>query len=336
MELNYYNARPANITNLGIDVSGAKRHNFDTYETEQEKAVRKSHDKALKEVKEQIKEQALSESPNSEILALLIQKRFLLEHGFDCETDVSELNKRHSEALKDVSLRADFNKTVRAYNKARREIRDCQSLHRFKYFLASLRKTYSAKKSSFIEQTGERFNWANLKESTSIEADIAYLKENSKAVQFGNSVSDKERASILAELTQFLKDWKHTSLADISWSFGARGKAGSVAYYQHSLKVISVNRHLIGALIHEIGHYLDYNKGNPSSRISYETIKEYAESLPSEMDYKARQYYCKREEIFARAFEAYFMGKVPAFALCGCAYLPKLSPELTELIEGVL
>lgn len=29
----YYNAKPSNITNLGKDVSGAKRMNFDTYET---------------------------------------------------------------------------------------------------------------------------------------------------------------------------------------------------------------------------------------------------------------------------------------------------------------
>ena len=35
----YYNAKPSNITNLGKDVSGAKRMNFDTYETNQWKCT---------------------------------------------------------------------------------------------------------------------------------------------------------------------------------------------------------------------------------------------------------------------------------------------------------
>ena len=42
METNtYYNAKPSNISNLGKDVSGAKRMNFDTYETTEEREMRK-------------------------------------------------------------------------------------------------------------------------------------------------------------------------------------------------------------------------------------------------------------------------------------------------------
>jgi hypothetical protein len=340
----YYNAKPSNISNLGADVSGAKRMNFDTYENPEEKEQRKRKNKVDKALKNALKVAVLADPPNRELIAKIYGEMFCSDYGFSVDDNARAIIMERRGLIKSDIDRKAFNKLVSDYNKTIRAVHDCSHDYRFKRFIDKLRKRY-APKDSFVDQTGKVFNWSEFKAVSNIEPEITFLKDHSRAVQFGNSVSDKERASIMNELSSFIKAWQSnvlTSNADItpiSWSFGARGNAKSVAFYQPSGKIISVNRNNIGSLIHEIGHYLDYRSNKVSDEISFATTQRYFETLPKEMSYKQRRYYCSRVEIFARAFEAYcykMRAGFSEFAQCGGDYLPELNDELTALIEKAL
>jgi hypothetical protein len=343
----YYNAKPSNITNIGADVSGAKRHNFDTYESTAEKEARKQSNRNDKEYKEALKQAILAETPDKALILKLVTDKFIADYGFDasasdCHANVMNVRR----AIMNDADRKAFNALVTAFNKTRKVIHAMTSTHDyyFRRFIESSRKRYEPK-DSFTEESGARFDWKQFEAASNIEAHIKRLGETTSAVQFGNSVSDKERGYICQELVKFIKHWHSnpltqcTVISDISWSFGARGKAGSVAYYQHNGKVISVNRNRIGSIIHEVGHFLDFNYGMPSDKISRATINAYAATLPEHMIGIERRYYCSRVEIFARAFEAYCFHKeigFSQFAQCGKMYLPELNDELIGLIESVL
>ena len=342
----YYNAKPSNIGNLGLDVAGAKRHNFDTYESTEERAAKKKKASASKALKEELKEAVLAEYPNAETVAELLDKRFESEYGFSVmalDRDIIIADRR-AIVMSTGQGRTEFNSMIKALQNTYRDIKICQSDYRFPRLIAKLKKRYSPKE-SFTDQTGKVFNWKEFKQVNDIDSNITYLKNNSKAVQFGNSVSDKERAYILQELANFIQFWeshpytKIINLKPISWSFGARGKAGSVAYYVNAKKLISVNRNNIGSLVHELGHYIDAINGHISNKISWKTLQEYEKTFPEDMSWKQKRYYCLRVEIFARAFEAYCLQKAVGFsdfAQCGKAYLPDLNDELIGLIEECL
>jgi hypothetical protein len=327
----YYNAKPSNISNIGADILGARRHHFDTYESNEEK----EHKKKNNQIKINLKDAVLAENPCPKLIASLIEQRFAFDYGFSTE-NLEVMKELRANACDNESI-SIYNKTLRAYNKARKEIRYCNlNSYYFEHLLAKLVKRYKQKQ-SLVEETGLKYSWKKFNQT--VFNDFDYIKDNVKAVQFGNSVSDKERSYILAELTIFLKTWPFKiDLKAINWSFGARGKAGSVAYYQPSGKIISVNRDNIGSLIHEIGHYIDDVYNNISYKISRATITAYAESLPKSMSRKEIQYYCSRKEIFARAFEAYCKKhhNFNDFAQYGGSYLPELNNELTELIQTAL
>lgn len=328
----YYNSKPSLISNLGLDISGAKRHNFNTYESDAEKKHRKETNKQLKNLKESLKKEVLSENPRPEQIICILSGLFKLEYGFNYD-DIETLRNKRTQAI-DKESRSEFNKIVNAYNKVNKAIRYCNHEYYFKKYLTSQRKLY-APKESFIEKNGKDLNWSTFSSMPITESHTQYLKDNSKAVQFGNSVTDKERSYILNELTNFLKSWTYSDLSELSWSFGARGNAKSVAFYEHSRKVISVNRNNIGSLIHEIGHYLDFKNDLISYQISYSTVKEYEATLP-DMPYKLKRYYTSKKEIFARAVEAYLLGKYSEFAQCSTFALPELNEELINLVEKSL
>lgn len=345
-EKKYYNAKPSKIGNIGKDVSGAKRMYFDTYESEQEKQVAKRKRKGLKEVKEQLKAEVLSESPNAQRIIELLGKRVELEHGVnptreDASFQISLL--RDAVDTKDREQVSTFNNLIRAYRKVERDIFRLSSNYP-EYTINRLKRAYKPKKKPFVEENGKTVDWSSFEDTTKLTKDFDFLSEHTQAVQFGNSVSDRERSYILIELTRFLKDWsndsifRHVNLKPLHWSFGARGKAGSVAYYNPNQVLISVNRNNIGSLIHEIGHYIDFTQGMPSSKISAQTIREYRDMVKEQNPYLSHtemRYYCSRVEIFARAFEAYCF-KVKAgfseFAQCGKSYLPVLNDELLDII----
>ncbi len=345
---NYYNAKPSNISNLGKDVSGAKRMNFDTYETIQEKEARKQKNSTDKAHKEAFKAAILASPVDKETIIKLLTEKFSSDHGF-CVTDPNSkaiIMERKKEIWYPSNSTQAFNKMVSDYNRLKRTLSEINSEYYFPHWVKKMIKKYSSKE-TFIDQTGAKFSWKEFKEHKfdKLKESIEFLKTNSSAVQFGNSVSDKERAYILQELASFIKDWQgktitsKVSLASVNWSFGSRGNAQSVAYFQPKTNVISVNRDNIGSLIHELGHFLDFNRKNLSNKISYATIQEYASTLPASMDRKQKRYYCSRVEIFARAFEAYCYqqnASFSGFAQLGSGYLPKLNEELTNLIEEAL
>lgn len=342
----YYNAKPSKISNIGKDVSGARRMHFDTYETVEErqaKEVRKAKDKNIASLKENLKAEVLSASPKVETILLLKAEIFALEYNLNPNSDLARtiIMKLRAEINSDESRKA-FNKLVSAFNKFKNES------HRLAYspsrYIAKMAQKYTPKK-SFTEKSGQSYNWNQFKITESAPTVVNFLAHNTNAVQFGNSVTDNERAYICSELSDFIARWRtdtrfnRVSLMPINWSFGARGKAGSVAYYQSLNKVISVNRNNIGSLIHEIGHFIDDVAGHVSSKISYATVSRYRDSIKEGLDSKSLNYYCKRSEIFARAFEAYCYsidaGFEP-FAQCGADYLPQLDEELIGLIEEAL
>jgi len=346
MEKQYYNAKPSNITNIGLDVSGAKRHNFDTYETSEERETRKRKASNDKTQKEAYKNAILSESPDAQLIIKLLKDKFFNNYGF-CAYDANArsiiMNKRQNIEHTPEARKA-FNAMISAYNKTIRAISDCNSEYRFKRFITSQSKKYRSKE-KFVGQSGVKFDWKLFEATSDIHTHLEYLKNNANAVQFGNSVSDKERGYIAKQLSQFINQWQNMEsvnkidITKINWSFGARGNAQSVAFYCHSNRVISVNRNNIGSLIHEIGHYIDFTSGMLSNKISYSTIRAYAETLPEYMQGSELRYYCSRVEIFARAFEAYSYKmnySFSKFAQYGNQYLPELNDELIALIESVI
>lgn len=346
--ITYYNAKPSNITNLGQDVSGAKRHNFDTYETTEQKEERRRVAKNDKAYKEAFKAAVLAETPDKALISKLVTEKFMADYGFNAMDDATchaIVMAKRKEAIANDTRKA-FNDMVSAFNKTRKIAHYCKSEHSyyFRRFIESSRKRYQPKE-SFIEQSGARFDWKEFKDASNIDQHLEHLKNSASAVQFGNSVTDKERGYICQELSKFIKHWYSNPITQsividkVNWSFGARGKAGSVAYYNDSQKVISVNRNRIGSIIHELGHFIDYTFDMPSNKISRATINAYAETLPEYMQGAERKYYCSRVEIFARAFEAYCYHKqigFSPFAQVGKDYLPELNDELISIIESVL
>lgn len=342
----YYNAKPSKISNIGIDVAGAKRMHFDTYETVEErqaKEARKVKDKRIATIKDELKQEILSEVPRMDKIVSLKASIFELEHGFNPTDSTARAILSEKRALViDRESREAFNKLVNSYNKFIKERGNIA--YNPSYFLRKARAKYGPKQ-SFTEKSGMSYNWNQFKETESVPTVVNFLSANTSAVQFGNSVTDNERAYICLEMEKFLTTWSENecvntvSLYPLKWSFGARGKAGSVAYYQSTGKVISVNRNNIGSLIHEIGHYIDDVAGCVSRKISFKTVNEYRESIKTGLDARSLQYYCKRSEIFARAFEAYcysIYAGFEVFAQCGKFALPQLNDELIGLVKEAL
>lgn len=342
----YYNAKPSKIGNIGADVPGARRMNYDTYETTEEREVRgrkKKQDKQIGAKKLELKSEVLSDSPSVAKIIDLTAQIFDLSYGFHPSRDEAKkiiADKRFQ--ANDRDSRADFNRLVNSFNKFKTTIRKLD--YNPSYYIRMMREKYQPK-GSFAEQSGETYDWKSFKLVSDLKDTVSYLSTNTSAVQFGNSVAENERAYISFELSEFLKLWKiverlnNIDLSPVNWSFGARGKAGSVAYYQAAGKIISVNRNNIGSLIHELGHYIDHISKHISYNISYKTISDYRDTIKEGLDKKSLNYYCKREEIFARAFEAYCF-KIYAgfskFAQCGKSFLPELNDELIGLIEKAL
>lgn len=346
VEKQYYNAKPSVVGNLGVDVAGAHRMRFDTYETDAEKREKRERNKELKSIREELKAAILSDCPCYQEVIKLLSKEFEVKFGFSPtgEGVDDEIKACRLKVIKGgLEERKEFNKMVRAYSQVHKNIRGLNNKVYGPYRLEKLRCKYKPRAKAIGEITGETIDWKSYKQVAALQHDLDYLERNSTAVQFGNSVTDRERSYIAKRLSDFIFKWRRDStfgrldITAISWSFGARGKAGSVAYYQPSGKIISVNRNNQGSLVHELGHFLDYQAGEISKSISLETVKRYRDSLRGQgLSGKELAYYCSREEIFARAFEAYcykVKAQFGSFAQSESAYLPELCDALMSLIE---
>jgi hypothetical protein len=97
-----------------------------------------------------------------------------------------------------------------------------------------------------------------------------------RGLQFGNSVTDEERAHHLRKTAEALVDLADvTGLPDraisldgqLGLAFGARGKGRAAAHYEPGTKVINITRkNGVGTLAHEWGHALDDYIGARSPR----------------------------------------------------------------------
>lgn len=91
-----------------------------------------------------------------------------------------------------------------------------------------------------------------------------------RAIQFGESMSNKEKQAWLNEVFDALSDLsdvtglprKWIGLGGIGLAFGARGKGGALAHYEPELRVINLTREKgAGSLAHEWFHALDNRLG---------------------------------------------------------------------------
>lgn len=193
------------------------------------------------------------------------------------------------------------------------------------------RGIYSENKSYSIKGNGYKVN--------SEKDAVNFFKNNTRAVQFGNALPDKEREAHLVSCARSLEDLsKLTGLSvksltqdgKLAFGFSARGRAGAAAHYDNGTKIINLTRaNGFGSLAHELGHALDSKAsskkgitGNYASESkaypSYEPVSAVVEKIKSRikkspeyrfMSPKQRQYWTSTREVFARVFEAHVDAK---------------------------
>lgn len=319
--MKHLNAKPSEISNIGADIMGAQRHNFDTYDNDEKRKQKekRASDKTLKNKIESLKVEMLSKLDSNNFLDL--------SNNFEIAkcvlTHFPELQYNncipYSDTLK--SLRANIlvadksytNEQARAFNKIGKLV---LKNHWNIRSLQDAREHYASKKKrgSFTEMNGRKSLW---RDSSEINAEsIQYLADTTLGVQFGNSVPDTERTYCINNLAKSLKQLQNVfsfNFKPVAFSFGARGKAGSVAHYEDNKKVIAMNRHIDGALAHELGHAIDYALGMASDNITYSMRTKYKAKLklnPANVGSNLK-YYMGNKEIFARLFEQYLLTLIP-------------------------
>ena len=313
----HYNARPSLVPNLGEDVPRAARHRNDTFETPEElraKALKKKSNDGTKLAKELFKKEIKATNDFHSVIGKYETRVFLAKFG---ET-IAPFSPKPLESLSEIKfsilghseLRRN-SELVRAFNRA------INRVHRAKYRVRSLEDAENyltpKKKDSFQEKIGHVSPWKSSEKVLCPTFAVA-MTEKVKAVQFGNSVPENERVYVLKNLyvslcaVNLILDYDFKSL---SFSYGARGNGKSVAFYQDSLKVLSFNRHVDGALLHELGHAVDYSMGLVSWKLPSELIDVYRMKLRSKnIKGRAFTYYANRKEIFARLFEQFIALKL--------------------------
>ncbi len=95
-------------------------------------------------------------------------------------------------------------------------------------------------------------------------------KYNIKGFEFGNWVTQEERAEYVSSIVSTLEDLfsvlgsRNIGInRNVGVAFGARGSRGAAAHYEPVLNMINLTRYNgAGSLAHEYGHALDYNLGS--------------------------------------------------------------------------
>ena len=335
-----YNEKPSKLTNLGEDVLGASRHHFDTYENPEAKAT-KERAKALKnglsELKNNTQRDLNQDNFKAKIRFYEFNKTILKIPSYTgpkegTKEDMKELRTHIVTTLKG----SEYDECGKAYNRLARV------LSKVEYYVRSLEDAleyFAPKKAvnSFKEMNGVRAVW-DMDTSISQET-IDYLRSTVRAVQYGNSLTEKERtycAQNLAESLIVLNKYFPLPLKELAFSFGARGKAGSVAHYEPKSNVLAFNRGIDGAFIHELGHAIDYKLGKISEKMPWEYRSKYQDKLrAAKVSSNDMKYYRKPTEIFARLFEVYCRKNISELsAFMQVTYNQDVMPELNEEIEN--
>lgn len=170
-----------------------------------------------------------------------------------------------------------------------------------------------------------------------------------RGIQFGNSMNDTEREKNLVLSARSFNDLSNafglskkiiSMNGTLALSYGARGKAGSVAHYEPTSNVLAFNKGTIGALAHEWSHALSKNisGGKMGNEKSKELLRDLKLSLRNgkivnrikdsetykKMTYKKKMYWTDPEEVLARTFEKYTSMK-----------LNKAGGKNNYLVEGI-
>lgn len=339
------NEKPSKLNNLGQDVAGAVRHNFDTYDNP-EKRQERENAKKIKNAKTDLKQRAIDTLETCQELSEA--KEILQRYELDSAIQTGKFpgyNPEHTPNMSELKffvLNArttkssdEYNLMAKAYNrlsKVRSKISwSIGSMDKAREYLAPKQK------SNFKEFNGVQKDWAlNLGPFETFNAfEInSFLLSRTRAVQFGNSLTLEEREYCLKNLKDSIEMLSHKYIFDfqsLAFSFGARGKPGSIAHYQNSFKVLAFNRGWSGAFMHELGHAVDYSLDLPSSSIPWEIRKAYRQKLSKANLGPYMSYYMGEKEIFARLFEVYMREEFPAMTeFMQVTYSEAVMPDLDE------
>lgn len=339
-----YNEKPSHFSNIGQDILGAARHNNDTYETPEElraKAAVKKQKSDLKQLKSDYENKlktALSESTEAAVLLLKEYefKKCVAENDLFNDFKGQDINQ-----LRDFVVSCSDYKTknlmIGKYNRLRNK------MHKIRYIRAIELSNYfqTKTKKNFQEVNGKKVNW----KTGSKTFDSTFLNNNVKAVQYGNSLTDNERIYVSENLEtsiKILNKYIDFDFKKIGFSYGARGKAGSIAHYQDCNKVLAFNRNWDGALIHELGHAIDYDLNLASQKMPWSIQSRYRVKMQKYKGVLDLNYYFRPREIFARMFEAYFKKIAPdatdfmIFLNSGDGTLPNLDDETLNWFESTI
>lgn len=295
-----YNEKPTTINNIGADIPDASRHHFNTYTDEQktERERTKTEKKNKDTRKADFKASLSKASTRFEMIGLIEQYEQI---NLCIKLKLSEFTSYNDIYAYVLANRTSNN--VNAFNKFVRLKRRLNYTRENE--LAAYFETKKVEKYQHI--TGIEKTWKT--DDNLSNTAINFFSNNVKAIQFGNSLHENERIFNLNELEKGIIELKSLINFDfkrVGFSFGARGKAGSVAHYEDTNKVIAINRNRCGAIVHEIGHALDYQKGMISYNLPSSLVQRYREKIYANPALKVNsRYLLNIKEIFARAFEAY-------------------------------
>jgi hypothetical protein len=310
----FVNARPSRMQNLGEEVMGAHRHRNDTYDNPDRELAAKRERESKKEVVAQVealKRITIAFMPEDPSLLAgelrnyehrLFQVQNMHNYAFDV-MEVERIKEWVLSKSQDPSyelLRIRFNR-MQANKRKLRWVRtkDQGILH-----VRPAPRLVEA----FQEKNGRDGTWTDSTLRLSPEVAEAVLTK-ARALQFGNTVPDAERVYVTYNLNLGVS-WlqgllPHFRLSNLAYAFGARGNARSVAYYQDGAKLISVNRHNEGSLVHEIGHAIDFHLGHISRTMPVAMQRAYREKIAVIDNRAYKAYLRKPTEVFARLFEVY-------------------------------
>jgi hypothetical protein len=342
-----FNERPSKYKNLGEDIKGAMRHNFDTYENPEKKAEKERAKKSKAAINEAKKRAIGAITPDNYLNPIQdfeFTKALESFPGYlgstNHETGLGELRQFIINSKQTVSSEL-YNSMASRFNRLSNLLR--RNRWRIRSFEQAQKYFESKKKNTFTEENGIKRPW--LLTEPFNQSSIEHLASVTKGVQFGNSLPENEREYCLHNLSRSLKTLETYFSFDfktIAFSFGARGKAGSVAHYEDTNKVLAFNRGWDGTFIHELGHAIDYSLGLASRDIPKSIRDKYCEKIYSlDLDWTRKRYYTNNKELFARLFEQYIRATIPECTdwmqfTFNSEVMPDLDSEAIEYMPRVL
>lgn len=294
--------------NLGDDVDGAHRHRYS-----EEKVKQRQDEKNRKQKLNDLKNQFFAllgddaesnkEKHRAYCAYVLITEWSFIGFPYNDQIDNQSLVNFTRQAMRqNDKVRKLYNRfTNQVFNARRCRTKD-------DYINLYTPKKVNRREPKIGEIVGYVGPWKlNFDNSETVKNDIKYFNDHGINLQFGKSVTDNERAycvEVTASTLYLLEQLKfNLDFRGYTFAFGARGKAGAAAHYEPSTRVIQINRHRNGALIHEIGHAIDF-KYNLLWKLPDSVFKNYRTKIESSnFPENHKRYLLNPREVTARAIE---------------------------------